>query len=67
MKHPAGTSLIERTQIMSWLQDQMDAAKTAVEQGDVEQAADITAYALLEGPGTWEQNLRDLTNNTEGE
>ncbi|WP_394425456.1 hypothetical protein [Streptomyces sp. SGAir0957] len=49
---------------MSFLDDQRAAAKAAVEAGNPEGAAEITMHALLEGPGTFEENLTEMSQGT---
>lgn len=48
---------------MEFLNDRLHEAKDAASDGDPERAAEIVGHALLEGPGTWEQNLADITKD----
>lgn len=47
---------------MAFLQDRVNEAKAAVAAGDPERAAEIVGHALLEGPGTWDENLTEMAN-----
>ncbi|MEU7154100.1 hypothetical protein AB0B15_39725 [Streptomyces sp. NPDC045456] len=48
---------------MSFLHDRLTEAKAAVDAGNPEKAAEIIGHGLLEGPGTWEENLADMAND----
>lgn len=45
---------------MGFLSDRKNEAKAAIADGDVDRAVDIVGHALMEGPGTFRENLRDM-------
>ncbi|MFB7597237.1 hypothetical protein [Streptomyces sp. NPDC056160] len=47
---------------MGFLHDRLTEAKDAVAAGQPEQAAETIVHALLEGPGTFDQNLTDIVS-----
>ncbi|MEU5399742.1 hypothetical protein ABZ348_10635 [Streptomyces sp. NPDC005963] len=48
---------------MGFLSNRRDEAKAAIANGDPERAADIIVHALLEGPGTFDQNLTQISKS----
>ncbi|MFE3016701.1 hypothetical protein [Streptomyces sp. NPDC059256] len=48
---------------MGFLSNRRDEAKAAIAEGNPERAADIIVHALLEGPGTFDQNLTDISKD----
>ncbi len=50
---------------MGFLQDRLNDAKAAVDSGQTEQAAEIAVHALLEGPGTFAENLAAMVEDDE--
>lgn len=45
---------------MTFMSDQLAAAKAAIANGDPERSAEITIHTMLEGPGSLAENLEDL-------
>ncbi|MFJ4627150.1 hypothetical protein [Streptomyces sp. NPDC088847] len=48
---------------MGFLNDRKAEAKEAIDEGDSKQGAEILYHALLEGPGTFSENLKAITDD----
>ncbi|MFJ5638666.1 hypothetical protein [Streptomyces sp. NPDC093223] len=58
---PAANTINSKEITVGFLKDRLAEAKDAVGDGQTERAAEIVVQALLEGPGSFTENLREMS------